>query len=112
MSTYFFFIFLITIFATRLFLFLRPIPAPTIGKFRTHHYMFGLLGMVVGLFTHSVLISAIGLGLFVDELTYILIGGKTHADNYSKISLLGTLFFIVLVFIFRNNLIYILQNSI
>ncbi len=110
MNIYFFFTFLITILATRLFLFLRPIPAPTIGKFRTHHYMFGLLGIVVGLLIHSVLVFAIGLGLFVDELTYILIGGKTHADNYSKISLLGTLFFIVLVFIFRNNLIYIFQN--
>lgn len=94
----------------RLFLFLHPIPAPTIGKFRTHHYMFGILGVILGLITGSLVIYAIGLGLFVDELTYLLMGGKTHADNYSKISLMGTLFFIILVFIFRNNLVSILEN--
>lgn len=36
------------------------------------------------LFKTNLLISDI---LFVDELAHILIGGKSHADNYSKLSL-------------------------
>jgi hypothetical protein len=88
---------------TRLVLFLRPFPAPTIGKFRTHHYMFGILGILLGIFTHWLAIYAIGWGLFIDELTYILMRGKNHEDNYSKISIFGTLLFVILVFIFKNH---------
>ena len=102
MSSYFFPTFLATVAITRLFIFIYPIPAPTFGKFRTHHYMYGLIGIFVGLAFHSVMIYAIGLALFVDELTYLLIRGKNHNDNYSRISLLGTLFFVIIVFIFRN----------
>ena len=102
MNNYFFPIFLATVAITRLFIFIYPIPAPTFGKFRTHHYMYGLTGIFAGLTFHSVMIYAIGLGLFIDELTYLLIRGKNHKDNYSKISLLGTLFFVIMVFIFRN----------
>ncbi len=109
MSTSFFLIFLITIVVTRLFLFLRPIPAPTIERFRMHHYMFGILGIILSLILRSPLIFAIGLGLFVDELTYILIGGKTHKDNYSKVSLAGTLLFVIMVFILKDYLLYIFK---
>ena len=110
MSNQFFLIFLVTILITRLFLFLRPIPAPTIGKFRTHHYMFGILGIFIGFFMHWLVIYAIGWGLFVDELTYLLIKGKNHEDNYSTISLMGTLIFIILIFIFRNSLVNLFLN--
>ena len=67
--------------------------------------MYGLVAVVIGLITHSIIVYAIGLGLFVDELTYLLIGGKTHEDNYSNISLLGTLLFVITVFVFRNYLV-------
>jgi len=110
MPNLFFLIFLITILITRLFLFLHPTPAPTIGKFRTHHYMFGILGIVLGIFTHLIVICAVGWGLFVDELTYLLIGGKSHEDNYSKISLLGTFFFIILTFILRDYFLILFRN--
>ncbi len=106
----FFLIFFVTILATRIFVYLKPIPAPTFKGFRTHHWMYGLLLLIVGYLFRNVLTSAIGLGLFTDELSYILIGGKTHADNYSKISVLGTLLFVFIVFIFRTSLISILQK--
>ena len=104
----FFLIFLATIIITRIFVFLYPIPAPTISKFRIHHYMYGIVGIIVGLLTSSVFIYAIGLGLFIDELTYLLIGGKSHQDNYSKISLIGTFIFVILVFIFQDYLVLLL----
>ncbi len=102
MGSQFFLLFLVTILVTRIFVFLFPIPSPTIGKLRTHHYIFGVAGILVGLLIHSVIIYSIGFGLFIDELTYLIIGGKTHRDNYSKISLFGTLFFVILVFLFRD----------
>ena len=98
MSNYFFLIFLATVVITRIFIFIYPIPAPTFGKFRIPHYMYGLVGIFTGLAFHSILIYAIGLGLFIDELTYLLMRGKNHKDNYSTISLLGTLFFVIIVF--------------
>jgi len=105
MGNSFFLVFLTTILVTRLFIFLYPISAPTLGSFRIHHYMYGLIGIVFGILIHSVPLYAIGFGLFVDELTYLLIGGKTHADNYSKVSLTGTLFFIILVYILKDYLV-------
>ena len=68
--------------------------------------MYGLISIFAGLTFHSVMIYAIGLGLFIDELTYLLIQGKNHKDNYSKTSLLGTLFFIIIVFVFRKYLLF------
>ncbi len=102
---YFFPIFLTTIVITRIVVFVYPIPAPTLGKARTHHYMYGLVVIFIGLIFNSILAYAIGLGLFVDELTYLLMRGKNHKDNYSKISLLGT-FFVILFFVFRKYLLF------
>ncbi len=102
MTDYFFLTFLVTVIITRLFLFLCPIPSPTIGKLRIHHYMYGVTGIVIGLLLKSIFLYAVGLGLFVDEITYLIIHGKNHEDNYSKISLLGTFFFILLVYILRG----------
>ncbi len=102
---HFFMIFLGTVIVTRIFLFLKPIPAPTIKGFRIHHWMYGVVGILITLLIHSLILYAVGLGLFVDELTYILIGGKSHKDNYSKISLFGTVIFVIIVFVARDYLI-------
>lgn len=107
-SNEFFLIFLCTIFLTRLFLYVKPIQSPTWGGFRLHHYMYGMLAVIIGLWIHSLGLYAIGFGLFVYELTYPIIGGKTHADNYSIRSLLGTTGFILLTFIFREYLVLLM----
>ena len=105
MSNYFFLIFVVTIVIVRLFLFLCPFSSPDIKGFRIHHYMYGIVGIIIGLVAHSINLYAIGLGLFVDELTYIIIRGKDHKDNYSLVSLLGTLLFVVAVFVFKDYLV-------
>ena len=103
---YFFVIFLITILLTRVFLYIHPTPAPTISGFRTHHYMYGLVLALAGALFGSVTIFAVGVGLFVDELGYLLIGGKTHEENYSKASLILLSIFIVLAYIFREQMLF------
>jgi len=105
MENYFFLIFVTTIVVIRVLVFVFPIPGPTILKFRVHHYIYGIVGIIISFFVSSVPLYAISLGLFIDELTYILIGGRTHQDNYSKTSLIGTVCFIVLVFFLRKYLV-------
>lgn len=110
MITYFFLIFAFTILITRVYLYVRPTSSPTIGRFRLHHYMFGLAGVVLGIAFSSLTVFAIGLGLFVDELAFLLMRGKTHEDNYSKASLLGTLFFVAVVFYIQEYLLSIFYS--
>ena len=101
-ENYFFLIFLSTIMIVRLFLFLHPTPGPTIAGFRFHHWMFGLLIMCIAISINRIALYAIGAGLFADELTYVLINGKTHADNYSLISLIGTVIIVGIIFAARS----------
>ncbi len=98
-------IFLATVLVTRIALWAKPVASPTIRGFRMHHYMYGIALAIIGAIHHSVWFYAIGLGLFVDELGYLCIGGKTHADNYSDRSLFLTCFFAALTFIFREELV-------
>ncbi len=102
MKNKFFLIFFATIVITRLVVFIYPIAGPTVGGLRIHHYMIGILLILIGIFSRSVIVYAIGLGLFIDELAYLIINGKTHQDNYSLVSLLGTLGFVVVIFLFRE----------
>lgn len=100
----FFIVLLGTILITRLFLYFKPISAPTLKGFRIHHYHYGIVLLVISIAIKSLLVYAIGLGLFIDELTFILISGKDHKDNYSKESLIGTLVFIIVIFVSREKL--------
>ena len=112
---YFFLIFIGVILFVRLFLYLKPTPGPTVSGFRIHHWMVGLLLLgVASLFIPlsstiswrvPLAIFAVGLALFVDELTYLLLGGQTHADNYSKVSLVGTSLFVGIIFFVRKHIV-------
>jgi len=102
----FFLIFIITVVVTRVFLYFKPIASPVIKGFRLHHYMYGLILSVLGIVLGSVTIFAIGIGLFVDELGFLLIGGKTHKENYSKLSLILLCTFVILVYIFKSQLLF------
>ena len=118
-ENYFFILFLAVILVIRLFLYLRPTPGPTFGGIRIHHWVVGVLLLAVALLLLAVIPSvysritltvfAVGLALFLDELTYLFIGGQTHADNYSRISLLGTAALVGLVFFLRKYLVMIFK---
>jgi hypothetical protein len=43
------------------------------------------------LFFRIVPLYAVGIGLILDEATFLALGGTSHADNYSTSSLLGTM---------------------
>ena len=110
MENWFYIIFLITVLTTRAFLYAWPIAGPTAANFRVHHYMYGLVGITIGAVFQSAAVYAIGLGLFVDELAYLLIGGHSHEDNYSAASLFGTLVFLAAVFVLRAHLLRLVMR--
>ena len=71
--------------------------------------MFGLLFTIllffISNFYTNVYLLSISVGVFLDEIGFILIKGKTHEDNYSPKSFMIILLFILLLFIFRENII-------
>lgn len=97
---------LLTIIITRVWVFLFNKPSPTIKGFRTHHWMYGLLVTLIlfgiSKFYTNIYLLAISMGIFFDEIGYIVIRGKTHEDNYSPKSFMVLLVFILLLFIFRE----------
>lgn len=105
-----FFLFtLITVIITRVSVYMFNKPSPTIKNFRTHHWMFGLLFTIllffISNFYTNVYLLSISVGVFLDEIGFILIKGKTHEDNYSPKSFMIIMLFILLLFIFRESII-------
>jgi ABC-type multidrug transport system fused ATPase/permease subunit len=109
MFSHFFLVFIVTVVSVRIFLYFRPTASPTVRGLRLHHYMYGIVGIILGVAFNILTVFAVGLGLFIDELTFLLIRGRTHEDNYSKASLLGTLFFVILVFFTQEYLLNFLN---
>ena len=101
-SDHFFLVFFLTILITRIWLFAFPIPSPTINGFRLHHWMYGIGLLFAAMAVSSEVIFSIGLGLVIDETTFLLSDGKTHEDNYSRLSLAGTMILVVLIYVFRE----------
>jgi hypothetical protein len=97
-----FFIFLAVIIVTRISLFLRPKGSPTILNIRLHHYMYGIALIGFSAIFNFPILYPIGLGLFVDELPFLILRGKNHKDNYSVGSLLGLGICILLVCMFKR----------
>jgi len=97
-----FYLVMLTVLITRILLYRHPTPGPTIRGHRVHHWMLGGVLIPLGLIFESLFVYAVGIGLFIDELMFLLLRGKTHADNYSKVSLVGTIAFVVLVFLARD----------
>lgn len=109
LSDKFFFITFITILITRILVYIFNKPSPTIKNFRTHHYMYGLFFTVLlfcfSRFYTNIYLLAISTGVFLDEIGFIIIRGKSHEDNYSPKSFMFLLLFILLLFVFREVII-------
>lgn len=53
-------------------------------------------------FYKNIYLLSISMGIFLDEVGFIIIRGNTHKDNYSPKSFIILIFFIILLFIFRE----------
>ena len=99
----FFVVFSSTIAATRVFMWMRPTHSPTIKGLRLHHYMYGLVAVPVSIVVDSLTLYAVGVGLIIDELTWLMRGGKYEIKHYMNgVSLTGNAVFALAVFFFRD----------
>lgn len=114
LSDQYFLFTLATILLTRIFVYLSKQPSPTIKNFRIHHWMYGLLSIIflfcISSFYTNIYLISISTGIFLDEIGFIFIKGKTHEDNYSPKSFIILIFFILLLFLFREYIINIYIN--
>ncbi len=105
----FFLIFLGTIVFTRICLAIKPVSSPTIHGFKLHHYMYGIVLMIVGFFIQNMPMFAIGLGLFVDELP-ILWKREFHYKEYkSAWCRIGVVILITLIFLCRAQILSLIR---
>lgn len=70
--------------------------------------MYGVILLAIGLAFSNIFIYAVGIGLFVDEVGYLIIGGKTHKGYYSKTSLFISGSLAILVYFFREQIILLI----
>ena len=106
-SNNFFLIVLAIVFFTRLWLFLKPISSPIVKGFRLHHYMYGLVLVLVSILSSSIILYGVGFGLIIDELPLVLryrnnaFGWKEYNSRQTKA---GVCICLLLVFLFRKYL--------
>ena len=105
----FFIYFITTVIITRIFLYFNRISSPKIKNFKLHHYIYGIILILISLLTKNLLIYSIGIGLFIDELLLLIRYGnnfhwKEFNSSYSKI---GLAFIIVVVYFLREYFILI-----
>ena len=110
----FYFITVLTTWITRVFVWVKPVASPTVNGFRFHHWMYGLIGVLLCVllapFRKSIAALAISLGVFIDESGYILINGKNHEDNYSVESFILIMLVEIMLFVFRKSIIKLYTN--
>lgn len=63
-------------------------PAPTIAGFRTHHYMFGVVIAVAATIIGSPVLAAVGSGLIIDEIPWLIGYGYTSNQSLVGVGLL------------------------
>jgi len=80
-----------------------------IKKISIHHFWIGL-ALFIGIYflplgqTLSLVGLAIGLGLIIDEFTFIILGGGSDKEYQSVPSLLGTLVIVGVIYFFREKI--------
>ena len=107
----FYFIFILTIIATRIWVFLFPTKKLILSGVLIHHFWFGIVLVILSLIilrndvkTRTISIP-IGIALMADELVYIISGVGPVSNYWGVYSTLGTIVCIILVFIVRKKIV-------
>ncbi len=89
--------FLLVILVTRIFLHFTRLRSPSIKIFRLHHYMYGIVIMISGVFFWNLILFSVGYGLFLDELPCLAKATKFGYSEYSDENNIRTLVMLCLV---------------
>ena len=58
--------------------------SPNIGRFKMHHYMYGIIMLAVGLALKNLIAYSVGFGLIIDELPLFLFPKDAHWKEYNQ----------------------------
>lgn len=105
----FFAIFIATILAIRVFLFFTHWSVGYAGDVQLHHYMYGILILLLGLILRNLWLYAIGLALIVDELMLFPTGAQFWPQYNSPIFIGGTALLCAFVYVYRKNFTAVLK---
>jgi peptidoglycan/LPS O-acetylase OafA/YrhL len=103
----FYILLILTIIVTRLSVFLIPEVDINLFGFIVHHFWFGVILVLIGLVVPKkydwakIVFYAIGLGLIVDQLVFIILGAGKDAQYWALPSLLGTIILTLIILPFR-----------
>lgn len=106
----FYFIFILTILAIRLGVFLFPQKKLIIGGTIIHHFWIGAVLILFVLLLPKkytglrIIMFSAGLGLVADELIYIILGGRTVSEYWSIYSVVGAIMMTAIIFATRKRL--------
>ncbi len=111
----FYLLFVSTVIVIRLGVFFVPNVDFTFLDFVLHHFWFGILLISVSfLFMKKkhfrIILFAIGCGLFVDELAFMMMGAGGDNEYWGWLSVGGTILIGCIVGIFRKNLLIFIQK--
>ena len=82
-------------------------------RWQIHHFWVGLGMIVIGLqlsYNTKIPIVAIGLGLIIDELAFIMLGGGGYEQYWSASSLTGLIIFTTITLFAMSKIIFFLKN--
>ncbi len=107
----FYFITILTILATRLskFFFLRDVHFRIVGII-IHHFWFGLFLFLIGILISKkkrfakILFYGIGIGLIIDELIFMLLGGGLDREYWKLFSVIGAISVAIIFYPFRKKI--------
>ncbi|MDP2672375.1 MAG: hypothetical protein Q8O84_01020 [Nanoarchaeota archaeon] len=104
---YFFLIFIVTILVARFLPLFKRISSPKINKIKLHHYMYGVVLVILTFLFHNLTLYGIGLALFIDELLLLIrYGNNFHWQEYdSTYSQFGLIFLVIIIYFLRDFLI-------
>lgn len=108
-GTVFFLVFILTILAIRLFVFLFPDQKVRIFGIVIHHFWIGLILVLIALllkgFEYEWILFSIGLAMFSDELVYMILGAGPVSNYWKIYSVSGAILNSLIVFILKNRIV-------
>ncbi|MFA6076460.1 MAG: hypothetical protein WC735_00060 [Candidatus Paceibacterota bacterium] len=109
-SNIFYLIFVLTILAIRLEVFLFPSNKIIVDGIRINHFWIGVILILLVLFLSKnyniikMVLLPIGLGIVADELFFMIFSNRTLADYWSIYSIIGVITTTVIIFVIREKL--------
>lgn len=105
-ANFFFSVFLFVLVVVRVALFYKPIQLPKIKGRDLHPYMFGIVIIILGAVLEHVTLYGLGFALFVEELPWLMLRRKNRVDGYAPKASLILLGLILVIFLFRNTIVF------